>query len=71
LLSLLQDPAATTALGLRGQATALESGDIDANGRRFATQLRAANREPPPGLLRFRALLILYLLLKRWLPSVC
>ena len=74
MLSLLDDPATAAVIGLRGRETALEAGDIDANGRRFATQLRVAATVPVPGLLallRFRVMLILCLLLKRWLPNVC
>ncbi len=74
LLTLVEDPAAARALGLRGRDTALEAGDIDANGRRFAVHLRSAagGRAPGPlALLRFRALLLLYVVLKRSFPSVC
>jgi glycosyltransferase involved in cell wall biosynthesis len=74
MISLIENPASTAVIANSGRETALESGDIDANGQRFASALRKAADGPAPGvlaLLRFRAMLIICAVLKRWLPDVC
>ncbi len=74
LLELLGDRVAAMAIAGRARETAIHAGDIDANGRRFAAEIRdVVKTESPPGalgLLLFRTLLVAYLGFKRFFPGV-
>jgi hypothetical protein len=75
LLDLLGNRERAAEIARRGRETALQAGDIHANGRRFAADLRAVTENGSrPGtlaLLPFRAMLLIYLATKRWFPNVC
>ncbi len=72
----LADRQRALAIAEKGRKTALEWGDIDTNGRRFAEAMRhvvesGGDVSGAPPLPLFRAVLGSYIALKRWLPDVC